>query len=348
MAHRGPFLSHKLRTRALSLPVHTLTLSLSLSPCLVRSTPIYPTANNSHSPSNGQISPYHQQLQQQHQQQQQKEHGYYKTTIPVGVSAGSGSSSAVDSCSHCSHCCRTADLCSRALVQERLGKHNHNNNNNENHNIKSARHSHTHTCEGTSNCDDAAAATAIWRSSRVCKNHTTTTTTTLEYELSNFAKLTTQISTQHDVDQATAAAVAEGTNEALPPSIISSSHWQQLQQSLHALHHQQQPLTQLLGNSGNVHLQQTRNYSSSNNNNMSKNEQQRDRLGLWGTGGTEIGGQLSGLERLRNKHFSKVSEWKNTGLLFFYFPQDYALCTHTDTHKHARACRNNLLDARVH
>ncbi|KRF99515.1 uncharacterized protein Dwil_GK27352, partial [Drosophila willistoni] len=36
-------------------------------------TPIYPTANNSQNPSNGQVTPYH-----------QLRHGYYKTTIPVG------------------------------------------------------------------------------------------------------------------------------------------------------------------------------------------------------------------------------------------------------------------------
>ncbi|KAL7729918.1 hypothetical protein ACLKA6_009231 [Drosophila palustris] len=247
-------------------------------------TPIYPTANNSQSPSNGQITPYH----HHQQQQQQKEHGYYKTTIPVGA----GSAVSNGSNSHCSHC-KTADLCSRALIQERVS---HNNNNNTN----ATRLSHTHTHESTSNCDDgvaAGAATAKWRSSRVCKNHTTTTTTTLEYELSNFAKLTTEISTQHNVDQATAATA---TGEALPPPILSSTHWQQLQQSLHDLHHQQQS-QKLLGTTGN-NLQQTRNYSD----NMSNgNDLQRDRLGLWGTGDNEIVGNLSGLDRLHQKRYSK-------------------------------------------
>ncbi|KRF78798.1 NADP-dependent malic enzyme isoform X3 [Drosophila virilis] len=270
----------------------------SLHKSYLRATPIYPTANNSHSPSNGQITPYHH--QQQQQQQQLNEHGYYKTTIPVGVGTGSAVNSS--SSKRCSHC-QTADLCSRALVQESSG-----NNNNNNNKINAAQptriHNHTtHTCESTSSCDSdcAAAATAKWRSSRVCKNHTTTTITTLEYELSNFAKLTTQISTQRDVDEATARAVEA---EALPsppppPPILSSSHLQQLQQSLHELHQQQ--TQQLIGKPSN-NLQQIRRYSCD----MSKtNDLHRDRLGLWGTGDNEIVGNVSGLERLQNKRYNK-------------------------------------------
>ncbi|ALC46605.1 Men, partial [Drosophila busckii] len=226
--------------------------------------PVYPTANNSLSPSNGQITPYPQ------KKQQQDEQGYYKTTIPVG--------------SH-SHCL-TADLCSRALGQE-SGP-----NNNNNQGVCLHSHSHTQTHSSTS-------------SSRVCKNHTTTTTT-LEYELSNCAKLTTQISTQHNVDGPTAAATAtatttsisklQNTNENFVSTpLISSSQWQQLQQSLNEIHQSQ------LGSSSNYNLQQQRNYSSSN---MS-NEQKRDRLGLWGTGDNEIVGAISGLERLQNKRYSK-------------------------------------------
>ncbi|XP_062127209.1 NADP-dependent malic enzyme [Drosophila sulfurigaster albostrigata] len=266
-------------------------------------TPIYPTANNSQSPSNGQITPYHRQQQQQQHQLSAKEHGYYKTTIPVGSAVSSGSSS---SCSHC----QTADLCSRALLQESAYNNNNNNNNISPPRLSRA-HTHTQTHESTNHCDDeggvatsaaAAAATAKWRSSRVCKNHTTTTTTTLEYELSNFAKLTTQISTQHNVDQATAAT---STVQALPPPIISSSHWQQLQQSLHELHHHQQQQQQpLLGNTFNQSQQQIRNYSSSSN--MSNGQdQQRDRLGLWGTGDNVTSGNLSGLDRLHNKRYAK-------------------------------------------
>ncbi|KAH8358883.1 hypothetical protein KR093_003188, partial [Drosophila rubida] len=136
-------------------------------------------------------------------------------------------------------------------------------------------------------------------SSRVCKNHTTTTTTTLEYELSNFAKLTTQISTQHDVDQATATSTVQ---EALPPPpIVSSNHWQQLQQSLHALHHQQQQQQQPLLQGSTLSQQQIRNYSDMSNN----KDLHRDRLGLWGTGDNEVWGTLSGLDRLHNKRYSK-------------------------------------------
>ncbi|SPP87969.1 blast:NADP-dependent malic enzyme [Drosophila guanche] len=181
-------------------------------------------------------------------------------------------------------------------------------------------------------CSDAPTSAQKWRSSRVCKNHTTTTTTTLEYELSNFAKLTTQISTQSDSDTATpstkAAATAADTGEEatqpsdqlevtdLPPppqglQLSSQYHWNQLHRSLHALHQQQlcnsfQPPQQ---------QQQHRFYSnekdSSSTDNMSKpvNIEQytpgRDRLGLWGTGDNEVVGSVSGLTRLNDKRYSK-------------------------------------------
>ncbi|SPP87968.1 NADP-dependent malic enzyme isoform X1 [Drosophila guanche] len=274
-------------------------------------TPVYPTANNSHSPSNGQITPYNL------QQQQQQQNGLYKTTIPVGSSRSTSSS--------CSHC-RTADPCSGALA----------NNNNES-TQPTPRHmlSRTQTQAATGahcTCSDAPTSAQKWRSSRVCKNHTTTTTTTLEYELSNFAKLTTQISTQSDSDTATpstkAAATAADTGEEatqpsdqlevtdLPPppqglQLSSQYHWNQLHRSLHALHQQQlcnsfQPPQQ---------QQQHRFYSnekdSSSTDNMSKpvNIEQytpgRDRLGLWGTGDNEVVGSVSGLTRLNDKRYSK-------------------------------------------
>ncbi|XP_022211507.1 NADP-dependent malic enzyme isoform X2 [Drosophila obscura] len=280
-------------------------------------TPVYPTANNSHSPSNGQITPYHQQQQQ----------NLYKTTIPVGSSRSTSSS--------CSHC-RTADPCSGALA---------NNNNNESTatttttTLPIPAHilSRTHTqssgagAAAQCTCGDAPTSAQKWRSSRVCKNHTTTTTTTLEYELSNFAKLTTQISTQSDGDRATsssaaapAAAAADTGEEAaakpsdqlqvtdLPPPpqglhVSSQYHWNQLQRSLHALHQQQ------LCNSFQPHQQQQqqRSYSNEkNSDNMSKPvgiEQYapRDRLGLWGTGDNEVVGSISGLTRLNDKRYSK-------------------------------------------
>lgn len=285
-----------------SFPSLTRSLSHPLFLCLIYSTPIYPTANNSYSPSNGQITPYH----HKQEQQQQNEHGYYKTTIPVGVGAGAGagtgSTANSSNSTRCAHC-QTADLYTRALTQERNGGGSGSSNNNNKLSVAQPKHIHAytkHTHESTSSCDGdcAAAATAKWRSSRVCKNHTTTTTTTLEYELSNFAKLTTQISTQRDVDEA-GASVEEA--EILAPPILSSSHWQQLQQSLHELHQNQ--AQSLLGNPSNNNSHQIRKYSSDN---MSK-DLQRDRLGLWGTDDNEIVGSVSGLDRMNLKRYNKVS-----------------------------------------
>ncbi|XP_026840529.1 NADP-dependent malic enzyme isoform X1 [Drosophila persimilis] len=270
-------------------------------------TPVYPTANNSHSPSNGQITPYLQ------QQQQQPQHGLYKTTIPVGSSRSTSSS--------CSHC-RTADPRSGALA----------NNNNESTaattTLPTPAHilscTHTHTAGAAPcRCGDAPTSAQKWRSSRVCNNHTTTTTTTLEYELSNFAKLTTQISTQSDGDRATssseAPAAAADRAEAAKPSdqlqatdlppppqglqLSSQHHWNQLHRSLNALHQQQ------LSHSFQP---PQRSYSNCSNNNddMSKlvNIDQytpRDRLGLWGTGDNEVVGSISGLTRLHDKRYAK-------------------------------------------
>ncbi|XP_023034035.1 NADP-dependent malic enzyme isoform X2 [Drosophila willistoni] len=287
-------------------------------------TPIYPTANNSQNPSNGQVTPYH-----------QLRHGYYKTTIPVGsgratnntATTSTTTTTTANAASSCCHC-RTADIGSRA-PQSQLVSNNNNDNHNDNEALKL---SHTHTindCEcncGSAETSSATASAAMsaqkWRSSRVYKNHTTTTTTTLEYELSNFAKLTTQISTHSDVGKATPS-TADNTSRQqeeilLPPPatsftppqpagpfVSSSYHWQQLQQSLHALHQQQ---------IDSNNLQQQRSFSSSsssnNNDNMSRAvsiEQYapRDRCGLWGTGDNEVVGKVSGFDRLHDKRYSK-------------------------------------------
>ncbi|XP_017870187.1 PREDICTED: NADP-dependent malic enzyme isoform X1 [Drosophila arizonae] len=302
-------------------------------------TPIYPTANNSYSPSNGQITPYH----HKQEQQQQYEHGYYKTTIPVGVGAGAGagtgSTTNSSNSTRCAHC-RTADLYTRALTQERNGGGSGSNNNNNKLSVAQPTHIHAytkHTHESTSSCDGdcAAAATAKWRSSRVCKNHTTTTTTTLEYELSNFAKLTTQISTQRDVDEA-GASVEEA--ESLAPPILSSSHWQQLQQSLHELHQNQ--AQSLLGNPSNNNSHQIRKYSSDN---MSK-DLQRDRLGLWGTDDNEIVGSVSGLDRMRLKRYNKGLAFthEERQLLGIHGLLPYTVKTLEDQVKHCRMLLDRL------
>ncbi|XP_039490950.1 NADP-dependent malic enzyme isoform X2 [Drosophila santomea] len=213
-------------------------------------TPVYPTANNSQSPSNGQITPLH-----THSCGKEREQGYYTKS----------------------------------------------NNNN-------------HERESQSCCSS---------SSRVCKNHTTTTTTTLEYELSNFAKLTTRITTQSAAEVATSPHTVTDTDRyrdtdtdqgnlptatdlELPKGLPLSSrhHWNQLQSSLHALHHQQQQ-----------QQQQLRSYSSTSHTNLEDkmsnpaskvNEYaNRDRLGLWGTGDNEVVGSISGFARLYDKRYSK-------------------------------------------
>jgi len=292
-------------TLATQPPTHPLSCLLSLA----LSTPVYPTANNSQSPSNGQITPLH----THHNHGKEREHGYYKTTIPVGSSL-SGSTNNGESSNGCSHCqTRTADV--------RLSPTNNNNNHNKN--------AHTQLTESQScGC-----------SSRVCKNHTTTTTTTLEYELSNFAKLTTRITTQSAAEVATSTDTGTDRDTTSNPNtytdqgdiatvsdlpkglpLSSQRHWNQLQRSLHALHHQQQQ-------------QQLRFYSSDSRTNLEDNMSspvtnldkyaQRDRLGIWGTGDNEVVGSISGFGRLFDKRYSKVSSIFSLVPKFFSSPVPY-------------------------
>ncbi|XP_030371726.1 NADP-dependent malic enzyme [Scaptodrosophila lebanonensis] len=304
-------------------------------------TPVYPTANNSYNPSNGQVSPYHHhhQKQQLHeQQQQQHHHEYYKTTIPIGHTVGNATS--------CQ--CETADLSSNSV---------HTNNNNNHHAKPTPTHMLTHTHTST-HCSCTPTPAQKWRSSRLCKNHTsatttttTTTTTTLEYELSNFAKLTTQISTQRDVDEATASEASERESEiigstvattatttsdsseqiVLPP-LLSSHEFQELQKSLQALHHQSN------------YTQQQRNYSTMSKAVSIDQYAPRDRLGIWGPGDNEIVGSISGLERLRNKRYNK-------GLAFTHAERQqlgihgllpYVVRTDEEQLAHARALLDRL------
>ncbi|XP_017102150.2 NADP-dependent malic enzyme [Drosophila bipectinata] len=246
-------------------------------------TPIYPTAANSQSPSNGQISPF---------LQPHRPHSHHpeKENLRERENGYPTSGSSQSSCSHC----RTADPLSRTTTT--------NNNNNT--------HAHAHTEKAGCEC-----------SSRVCKNHTTTTTTTLEYELSNFAKLTTRITTQSNAEAVAATADPQQQQQQLENSEItghlpqglplsSRHHWNQLQRSLHALHTQQQAIN------SKICLQQQRSYTTNNNNdttqceNMSKpvnleKYAPRDRLGLWGTGDNEVVGSISGLDRLYGKRYAK-------------------------------------------
>ncbi|XP_070142740.1 NADP-dependent malic enzyme isoform X2 [Drosophila kikkawai] len=245
-----------------------------------RLTPVYPTANNSQSPSNGQITPYH---HHHHAHSQEKDGGgYYKTTIPVG-SSQSGSGDTAGESNSCAQC-QTADV-------SRSSPTNNN-------------HAHTQSCCCTS--------------SRVCSNHTTTTTTTLEYELSNFAKLTTRITTKSAAEGAASTEQCDiekahtGSTPDLPQAaglpLSSRHHWNQLQRSLHALHYQQQQEQQRAYSSSSC--------SKNNNNNnvadMSINKQvslekyaPRDRHGVWGTGDNEVLGSISGFDRLYDKRYSK-------------------------------------------
>ncbi|XP_052836066.1 NADP-dependent malic enzyme isoform X2 [Drosophila gunungcola] len=239
-----------------------------------RLTPVYPTANNSQSPSHGQITPLH-----THSHEKER----YKTTIPVG--------SSLSTSTQCSHC-RTADVRSTST-----------NNNINNNNAQTPPLTESQIC----GC-----------SSRVCKNHTTTTTTTLEYELSNFAKLTTRITTQsaakvatskdtdtdtdRDTDQCDIA-IASDLPKGLPLS--SRHHWNQLQSSLHALHYQQQQHQQHRYYSSNTRQNLEDDMSKSVNQTNLDKYAQRDRLGLWGTGDNEVIGSISGFGRLHDKRYSK-------------------------------------------
>lgn len=163
-------------------------------------------------------------------------------------------------------------------------------------------------------------------------NHTTTpatTTTTIEYELSNgVAKLckisTSRIAAEQQPKQplanptnnvlnfttsATADLLsAEKENEtasSLP--LLTPADLKDLTRNVNAINAFNQNLNYTVSQSPFTHLQQRANFTMSMTNSGTITYAARDRLGLWGSGGdNDVPGRVSGLERLQKTKYNKV------------------------------------------
>lgn len=294
------------------------------------SSPVYPTAVNSSSPSHGQTTPNEQHFykttipindqQQQHQQtNKSKEHGngtiitadrQYKETTAATSSGGSGC--------HCS--CNSS--CGTTL---------NNRNSDVTSNIQSGVSSlplpTTKPCQCMYNNDTTAIMTM--RNSQAANgNHTTTTTTTIEYELSNGVAKLCKISssriaaeqgptfshssaTLNNINRNTVDGNKLSEQENQKPSILpllSPADFKDLTRNVNAINAYNSNLRQTISQSNHINYQQRANFTMSCSQNGSSSNGARDRLGLWGTGGdNEIPGSVSGLERLQKKKYNKVN-----------------------------------------
>lgn len=173
--------------------------------------PLYPTASNSYSPSNGQVTPYEQNTM-------------YKTTIPVNehCQRQQQQQPQIATTANSCHCSNGSGSVSGAFVQSAVGgaqltntnTYNNNNNNNTSNTINDDAMavkqlaigipmSTQHCCHATEARNTFASTQAQYAhhtssSSQANNNHTTTlttTTTTVEYELSNGIAKLSKIST---------------------------------------------------------------------------------------------------------------------------------------------------------
>lgn len=294
------------------LHIQTVFLFFNKSLKSFHSSPIYPTANNSYNPSNGQITPHDQQ------------HQYYKTTIPVNATQCQ--------CSAAKAVKETADS------QQQLAR-TAANNNKKNNDVISGTHCGIPSQQKHSCCCVTQPATTTltnietepMRSSQANKNHTTTKTT-IEYELSNgIAKLckisTSRIAAEHlslplpsefsesAERKSSLSSPLKNSNLVLPP-LLSSAELEDINQNLNtinAFNRNSKASSSLNNQYGAFFGQQKANYSMDCNK-PNGNEQsfldcaQRDRLGLAGTtGDSDAPGSVSGLDRLNKKKYNKVS-----------------------------------------
>ncbi|XP_017470772.1 PREDICTED: NADP-dependent malic enzyme isoform X2 [Rhagoletis zephyria] len=311
--------------------------------------PLYPTANNSYNPSNGQVTPYDHCNQQRQQLPQ-----YYKTTIPVNE--------------HCQHqqlqqqqiAAATANSChfdggndgsgagagacagaggGGAFAQSAVGGAQLTTTTTSNNihasigDAMNVKHcaigipmSAQYCCHATDNPNTHSSTRARhahenMSSSQVSNNHTTTlttTTTTVEYELSNgIAKLSkistsrvaaeqSSLSSQLSQSQLKFAVEKEkevnnltvNTSEQdqyLLPPLLSTKALKELSSNIDVLNSYNQSNKHLLTS---LQKQQLRNYSK-----MSDISERTPNVVL--ADDAEVPGEVSGLERLRNKKYSK-------------------------------------------
>ncbi|XP_054726348.1 NADP-dependent malic enzyme-like isoform X2 [Anastrepha obliqua] len=305
--------------------------------------PLYPTANNSYNPSNGQVTP-HENCRQQQQQQRQ----IYKTTIPVNEHCQHQQqqqqqqvTATANSC-HCSEGNGGRAFMQSAVADAQLTTPQHNNTNNNSNNISASngdainvRHSAIgipmstqHCCHATANTnthhDSTQAHCAHHNTSQTSNNHTnplTTTTTTIEYELSNGIAKLSKISTSRvaaeqsflpsqlsqtqqisrEVNNLTENTSSNSNNKKvaayekeqhLLPPLLSSKALQKLTSSIDALNSYNINNKNYLAG---IQKQQLRNYS--------KMSDCKGNLML--ADDAEVPGEVSGLDRLHKKKYNK-------------------------------------------
>ena len=291
------------------------------------SSPVYPTAVNSSSPSHGQTTPNEQHfykttipINEQLQQlpNKSKEHGngtiltadqqYKETTAAIG-GGGNGCH-----CSGNSSCGTT------------LNNRNSDVTTNIQSGVSSPSLPTTKPCQCIHN-NDTTAIMAMRNSQAANGNHTTTTTTTIEYELSNGVAKICKISSSRiaaeqkptflsssatlnnfkNTNTAEEELCEQENQKASKLPLLTPADFKDLTRNVNAINACNTNLKQSITQSTHINYQQRANFTMSCTNNGSCSNGARDRLGLWGTGGNnEIPGSVSGLERLQKKKYNKV------------------------------------------
>ncbi|XP_075147232.1 NADP-dependent malic enzyme-like isoform X1 [Haematobia irritans] len=282
--------------------------------------PVYPTAVNTNNDT--------------HCQRTSNEQQFYKTTIPINEQK--------QQCHHnggpLPHT-TTADGKDLTAVAIQNACHDVTSNTTTHHGISSTSSplaTAAHLCGGCTGM----------RNSPTYENHTTaaTTTTTIEYELSNgFAKLSkistsrvaaeqspnsvvnpvvvvpnSESSSRVNTDTGKEESIEKTTNYSKLP-LLSQVDLHDLMRNVNAINAVNHTLRQSFNLQQQQHhhqksplynLQQQSNFhmdfSSMNGNNSPLKKVPRDRLGLWGTGGdVDVPGNISGLQRLQHKKYNK-------------------------------------------
>lgn len=284
------------------------------------SSPVYPTAVNSYSPSHGQRTP--------------NEQHFYKTTIPINEQ-------------HCKCNGNGTQQHQAADARQATAANGGNGLNNSNSDVTAytqygvSSSSTAKTCQciqqqqkqqrnGGTTSNATTNTTTIMgmrNSNQTNENHTTTTTTTIEYELSNgVAKLckisTSRIAAEQQPSKHLDAILPLNSNKYTKTSVetesaeqpdntsnlplLSTADLKDLTRNVNAINTFNQNLRHSFSQNA-YNLQQRANFTMDCSNNSSLKVAPRDRLGLWGTGGdNDVPGNVSGLQRLQQKKYNKV------------------------------------------
>lgn len=315
--------------------------------CFVRSTPLYPTASNSYNPSNGQVTPYEHYRQKPQQQQTQSTMYKTTIPVNEHCQRQQQQVATTANSCHCSSGSDSGAFVQSAVGGTQL-INNNTRNDDAMHGKQLAigiPMSTQHCCHATDNRNTFASTQAQYAhhsSSQANNNHTTTlttTTTTVEYELSNGIAKLSKISTsrvaaeqsllpchllqtqqtisfkkEQEVNSLTEntanrinkvnALEKEKEQQHLLPPLLSSKALQELSDSIEALNSYNSSNRNLLTS---VPKQQLRNYST-----MAEPVQPSkcfsQKTNLAQIDDAEVPGKVSGLERLHQKKYNKVSD----------------------------------------